>query len=391
MRPDGRLHIGHYHGVLKNWVRLQHEYDCYFVIADWHSVANHRQDPANLAAHTRELLTDWLAVGVNPSAATVLVQSRVPEQAELHLLLSMLTPLDWLERLPVFRELQKRHQQDSLALSYGMLGYPLLQAADILTYRAGLVPVGADQVDHIKLTADIAHRFNQLHSCEPGFVALAEAAIRKLPRKVIPLYQQLREQYQQRGDREAMETARALVLEQTNLTLADQNRLLGYLEGVARQILPEPQVLLTDEPRLPGIDGDVMSRSVGNHIPLRSSNDDISHKIRNMRTDPQRIRLTDAGDPHRCPVRALHRVYSSADELAAVDNHCQNAARGCLDCKQPLIDAIIAEQEPIRERAETFERSPDMLDTLLAEGSERARDAARATLEDVRKAMGLLR
>ena len=388
MRPTGRLHLGHYHGVLKNWVKLQHEYDCFFFVADWHALTTHYDDPSAIEQATMDMLVDWLAAGVNPRAATLFVQSAMPEHAELHLLLSMMTPLGWLERVPTYKDQQEKLREKDLA-TYGFLGYPLLQSADILLYRAGLVPVGADQVSHVELTREVARRFNHLYGREPGFEQAVESAITKMGKKAAKVYVDLRKRYQETGDVEALGTAQALVRDQQNITLGDKERLLGSIEGSGKIILPEPQPLLTPASRMPGLDGQKMSKSYGNTISLREAPDDVDAKVRKMPTDPARIRRSDAGNPDVCPVWQLHEVYSDAQRKEWVQQGCRSAGIGCLECKKPVIDAINAELEPMRARGREFEQAPDMLRSVLADGAERAREVAGATLADVRQALGL--
>ncbi|WP_430463031.1 tryptophan--tRNA ligase [Thalassolituus sp. LLYu03] len=388
MRPTGVLHLGHYHGVLKNWVKLQHEYECFFFIADWHALTTDFERPEGIRASARQMLVDWLAVGVNPGSATLFIQSQVPEIAELHLLLSMMTPNAWLERVPAYKDMLDK-MNDRSASTYGLLGYPLLQTADILAYRAGLVPVGADQEAHVEIAREIARRFNHLYGRDPGFEAQAEAAIPKLGKKNAALYRQLLTAYRTHGDDEALATAQVIVRDQSMLTLGEQERLLGYLEGIGKTILPEPRSMLTDAARMPGLDGQKMSKSGSNLIPLRAEPDDVEKKVRTMHTDPSRIRLTDAGEPERCPVWRLHELYSDDALRERVQENCRGAAWGCLECKQPLVDAIIAEQAPIRERAQQYEKNPDLLKRILAEGAEKARDEVRDTLVEVRDAMRL--
>jgi tryptophanyl-tRNA synthetase len=388
MRPTGRLHLGHYHGVLKNWVTLQHEYDCYFFVADWHALTTHYDDPSQLEASTMDMVVDWLAAGVNPKAATLFVQSAMPEHAELHLLLSMMTPLGWLERVPTYKDQQEKLKEKDLA-TYGFLGYPLLQAADILLYRAGLVPVGADQVSHVELTREVARRFNHLFGREPGFEQAVEAAVVKMGKKAAKVYIDLRKRYQETGDAAALETAQALVRDQQNITLGDKERLLGSIEGSGKIILPDPQALLTPAAKMPGLDGQKMSKSYGNTIALREAPDDVDAKIRKMPTDPARIRRNDAGNPDVCPVWQLHEVYSDEQRKQWVQEGCRSAGIGCLECKKPVIDAINAELVPMRQRGREFEQAPDMLRSVLADGAERARETAANTLADVRQALGL--
>lgn len=388
MRPTGSLHLGHYHGVLKNWVKLQHEYECYFFVADWHALTTHYEDPRVIENSVWEMVIDWLAAGINPGSVTLFVQSRVPEHAELHLLLSMMTPLGWLERVPTYKDQIEQLKEKDLA-TYGFLGYPLLQSADILIYRAGQVPVGADQVSHIELTREVARRFNYLYGREPGFEDLVAQAIQKMGKKNAKLYRNLLTKYQEQGDENALETAHALVREQQNITLRDKDRLHGYLEGGGKVILPEPHPLLTPAAKMPGLDGRKMSKSYHNTITLRDTEDEVAAKIRTMPTDPARVRRTDPGEPEKCPVWQWHLIYSDDARREWVQKGCRSAGIGCLDCKKPVIEAVQEELRPIRQRAEDYARNPDLVKTIVAEGCEKARESARATLEEVREAMGL--
>ena len=388
MRPTGALHLGHLHGALKNWLRLQYEYDCFFFVADWHALTTHYEDPSGIAPSVREMLIEWLAVGINPAAATVFVQSDVPEHAELHLLLSMITPLGWLERVPTYKDQQEKLKERDLG-TYGFLGYPLLQSADILIYRAGHVPVGEDQVAHVEITREIARRFNHLYGREADFEQRAERAVRHLGGKQGRLYAEFRKSYQERGDEAALESGRSMVENHPRLTLADRERLLGYLEGVGRTILVEPDALLTPTPRVPGLDGQKMSKSYGNTIGLAEAPESIEKKLRTMQTDPARVRRTDPGEPEKCPVWQFHRMYSDEPTQAWVQQGCRSAGIGCLECKQPVIDAVLSELKPIREKVTEYKASPSTVDIILSEGRERARDAARETMDDVREAMGL--
>ena len=388
MRPTGRLHIGHYHGVLKNWTRLQHEFDCFFFVADWHALTTHYQESGDIEQFTLDTVIDWLAAGISPGSCTIFVQSRVPEHAELHLLLSMITPNSWLERVPSYKD-QIAKLQDHELDTYGFLGYPLLQSADILIYRAGNVPVGADQVAHLELSREIARRFNYIYGRESQFEQHAESAIRKMGRKPARLYSNARKEYLERGDTEALERARALLAEQQNLSIGDRERLFGYLEGGGRIILPEPQALLTETPKVPGLDGEKMSKSLNNTLRLREDPIVVEQKIRTMQTDPQRVRRDDPGDPSKCPVFELHEIYSEKDVRHWASDGCRNAGIGCVDCKGPLIDAINKEQAPFIQRAEQFENNHDLVRSIVIEGSEAARDVARETLEDVRSAIGI--
>ncbi|GAB4294505.1 MAG: tryptophan--tRNA ligase [Thiohalomonadaceae bacterium] len=388
MRPTGRLHLGHYHGVLKNWIKLQHEYDCFFFVADWHALTTSYDNTSGISASVWEMAVDWLAAGVNPGSAKIFIQSRVPEHAELHLLLSMITPLGWLERVPTYKDQQEKLKEKDLA-TYGFLGYPLLQSADILIYRAGLVPVGEDQVAHVEITREVARRFNHIYGREPDFEAKAEAAVKKMGKKNAKLYHDLRKRYTEQGDHEALATGRALLESQQNITLADRERLFGYLDGAGRTILPEPQALLTPASKMPGLDGQKMSKSYNNTIALRDDPKTVEQKLRTMPTDPARVRRTDAGDPDKCPVWQLHQVYSDDAVKSWVREGCTSAGIGCLDCKQPVVDAVLNELRPIQERVVEFSGDPERVRNILAEGSEAARSVARATLDEVRQAMGL--
>lgn len=388
MRPSGRLHLGHYHGVLKNWVKLQEEFPCLFFVADWHALTTHYDSPEVIENSVWDMLVDWLAAGVDPAQSTLFIQSQVPEHAELHLLLSMMTPLGWLERVPTWKEQQEKIEGRDLS-TYGFLGYPLLQSADILIYRADKVPVGEDQVPHVEITREIARRFNHLYGREPGFEDKAKDAVRKLGARRARMYHELRTRFQQEGDDEALEQAKALLDETQNLSLGDRERLYGYLEGSGKMILVEPEALLTPAARMPGLDGQKMSKSYGNTINLREDADSVTRKVRTMQTDPARMRRTDPGEPERCPVWQLHAIYSGEDTLAWVQQGCRSAGIGCLECKQPVLEAILKEQEGLHERAQPYLDDPSLLRSIIADGCERARRLAQETMRDVREAMGL--
>jgi tryptophanyl-tRNA synthetase len=388
MRPTGALHLGHYHGVLKNWVQLQHEYECYFFVADWHALTTHYESPHIIEENVWDMVIDWLAAGVDPAQATLFIQSRVPEHAELHLLLSMMTPLGWLERIPSYKDQQEKLLDKDLG-TYGFLGYPLLQSADILIYRANKVPVGEDQVPHIEFTREIARRFNHLFGREPGFEEKAEQAAKKLGSRRSRLYHELRNKYQERGDADALEAAKALLNETQNLAMIDRERLFGYLEGVSKMILAEPDALLTAASKMPGLDGQKMSKSYSNTITLREDADSVTKKIRTMPTDPARVRRTDPGDPNKCPVWQLHQVYSNEATKQWVIQGCTTAGIGCLECKQPVIDAVLEEQKPMRERAQAYLEDPTLVRNIIADGCEKARKMAQDTMRDVRESMGL--
>jgi len=388
MRPTGALHLGHYHGVLKNWLRLQNEHPCLFFVADWHALTTHYESPEIIEQSVWDMLIDWLAAGVDPSQATIFIQSRVPEHAELHLLLSMSTPLGWLERVPTYKDQQDKMTDRDLA-TYGFLGYPLLQAADILIYRATMVPVGEDQVPHIEMTREIARRFNHLYGREPGFEEKALEALKKLGAKRARLYQEARTRYQEQGEEGALEEAHALLQDAQNLSMGDRERLFGYLEGGRKLILIEPNALLTEAARMPGLDGQKMSKSYNNTISLRENAESVTKKVRTMPTDPARVRRTDPGEPEKCPVWPLHQVYSSVETKAWVQQGCRSAGIGCLECKQPVVDAILKEQEPMRERAQTYLDDPALVRNIVADGCEKARKLAQETMREVRDAMGL--
>ena len=388
MRPTGRMHIGHYHGALKNWIKLQEEYECLFFAADWHALTTHYDTPETISESVWEMFIDWLAAGIDPTRSTIFIQSRVPEHAELTLLLGMIAPVGWLERVPTYKEQQQKLADRDLS-NYGFLGYPVMQSADILIYRANMVPVGEDQVSHIELTRELARRFNHIYGREPGFEDKAKAAVKKLGSKKAKRYEQFRTAFQEQGDTEALESARSLLNDTQNMSLGDRERLFGFLEGSRRVILPEPQPLLTTSPRVPGLDGQKMSKSYGNAIDLREDPAVVTEKIRTMQTDPARVRRTDPGNPEHCPVWPLHQIYSSKETQDWVVAGCTTAGIGCLECKQPLIDAIIREQKPIQERAQKYLDDPTLVRNIVADGCERARKLAEETMRDVRAAMGL--
>ncbi|MDR6397382.1 tryptophan--tRNA ligase [Herbaspirillum seropedicae] len=388
MRPTGALHLGHYHGALKNWVKLQSELPCLFFVADWHALTTHYDDPSVIETSTWEMVIDWLAAGVDPAQSTLFIQSRVPEHAELHLLLSMATPLGWLERVPTYKDQQEKLADRDLA-TYGFLGYPLLQAADVLIYRASQVPVGEDQVPHIEIMREIARRFNHLYGKEKGFEEKALAATKKLGSKRARLYLELRTQFQEKGDDEALEQAKAMLDDAQNLSMIDRERLFGYLEGSRKLILTEPQAMLTEASRLPGLDGAKMSKSYGNAIALREDKESVTKKVKTMPTDPQRVRRSDPGDPDKCPVWQFHQVYSSDEVKEWAAKGCRSAGIGCLECKQPVIDAILQEQQPMLERAQPYLDDPSLVRAIVADGCEKARKLAQETMRDVREAMGL--
>ncbi|WP_374326367.1 tryptophan--tRNA ligase [Azonexus sp.] len=388
MRPTGALHLGHYHGVLKNWVRLQHEYPCLFFVADWHALTTNYDNPQSIEKATWDMVIDWLAAGVDPKQATLFIQSRVPEHAELHLLMSMMTPLGWLERVPTYKDQQEKLAGKDLT-TYGFLGYPLLMSADILIYRADKVPVGEDQIPHVEFTRELARRFNHMYGREPGFEDKARDAVKKLGGKKARLYEELRTRFQQEGDKEALEQGKAMLNEIQHLSAIDRERLFGFLEGTGKMILVEPGYLLTEESKMPGLDGQKMSKSYNNTITLRESEESVAKKIKSMPTDTQRVRRTDPGDPARCPVWQLHQVYTDAATRETLAQGCRTAGIGCIDCKQPVIEGILREQAPMRERAQQYLDDPVLVKNIIADGCEKARELARETMRDVRESMGL--
>jgi len=388
MRPTGKLHLGHYQCVLKNWVELQNEYDSYYFVADWHAFTTHYSDKIDLESYTIDMVIDWLAAGINPNTSTIFVQSKVPEHAELHLLLSMTTPVSWLERVPSYKDQQEKLKTKDLA-TYGFLGYPVLQSSDILMYKAGLVPVGEDQAAHVELTREIARRFNYIYGREADFEERAEKAVSKMGKKQAKIYRNLRKSYQETGNDEALVKAKALLVEQKNITHGDRERLLGYIEGVGKIILVEPEALLTKTSKMSGLDGQKMSKSYNNVISLRDSASEIEQKVKKMSTDPARVRLTDPGNPNKCPVWNLHEIYGTQDQLDWAMDGCTNAKMGCIECKKPVIDSIVSELLPMQERINKYKSNPSLIQEIILDGSERARSVAKETMKDVRDAMGL--
>jgi tryptophanyl-tRNA synthetase len=327
MRPTGKLHLGNYVGALENWVRMQEQYECFFVIVDWHALTTDYADTSHLKENVVDVLLDWLAAGLDPEKSVIFIQSHVPEHAELHLLLSMITPLGWLERVPTYKEQKENIKEKDLG-TYGFLGYPVLQSADILIYKADVVPVGEDQVAHVELTREIARRFN------------------------------------------------------------------GCYAGVSNDkknehVFPEPQALLTPAARLPGTDGRKMSKSYDNAIMLTDPEPVVRQKLKTMVTDPARVRRTDPGNPDVCPVGDLHKIFSSAETMAKVNEGCRSAGIGCIECKSWVADALVKILQPMQERRKKYEDNPRLAWDILEAGSARAREVAGATMIDVRKSMGL--
>ncbi len=375
MRPTGRLHLGNYMGALYNWVHLQQDYDCYFFIADLHALTTDYADPGDVQANNIEITLDFLAAGLDPGRCVIFKQSDVPAHSELFLLFSMFTPLGWLERVPTYKDQQEQLREKDLA-TYGFLGYPLLQAADILLYKPDFVPVGADQVAHVELTREVARRFNSLYPGE--FFTSPEAAPWELPA--------------------ILEKARKLAGEPQGSTRTDfsPRQLFEAAQQTKKlspfgrlEILPEPQVLLTPSPKLPGLDGRKMSKSYKNHIELSESDESIRAKLKVMVTDPARIRREDPGNPDVCPVFDLHKVFSSEETQLKAAEGCRSASIGCIECKSWVADAIVATIAPIRERREDLERRPSVVNDVLANGKDRAAKRANETLAEAKHAMGI--
>lgn len=317
-RTTGALHLGNYHGIIKNWVELQSQYQCFFFAADWHALTTEYEHPENINLYTKEMVLDWLGAGVDPKQCVLFVQSHVPEHAELHVLLSMIIPLSWLERVPSYKELKTKLKEKHLN-TYGFLGYPALQAADILLYKPHFVPVGEDQVAHIELTREIVRHFHHVFD----------------------------------------------------------------------YIFPEPEALLTKTSKMPGLDGQKMSKSYNNTIGLREDPKSVEHKIKVMPTDPARVRRTDPGEPEKCPVWRFHQIYSDADTQDWVQKGCRSAGIGCIECKKPVIEAVLVEQAPIIERAEHYKKDLKLVQEILDQGAATARAIAKETLTEVREMMGL--
>ena len=353
MRPTGKLHIGHYVGALQNWIRLQNDYECFFFVADWHALTTEYADTSRVKNNIFEMVFDWLAAGLDPEKATIFIQSHVPQHAELHLLLSMMTPLGWLERVPTYKD-QKEQLKEKDLNTYGFLGYPLLQSADILLYKAAHVPVGEDQVAHVEITREIARRFNQFYPNLAAKRRLLSEAERNTDLK-----------------------------NQLTVTMLDEN------QSWIPPVFPEPHPLKSAAPKLPGTDGRKMSKSYGNSILMSDPEPEVRKKLKTMVTDPARIRRTDVGNPDICPVGDLHKIFSSAETMADVRQGCTTAGIGCIQCKGWVADNIVAMLSPIQERRRTYENNPRLAWDILEAGSARARAAADQTLAEVRESMGM--
>ena len=392
MRPTGALHLGHYHGALKNWVRLQDEYECFYFVADWHALTTHYEEREVIERNVYDMVVDWIAAGLDPERCTIFIQSRLPEHAELFTLLAMGTPLGWLERVPTYKDQIEKLKDRDLA-TYGFLGYPLLQAADILIYKASFVPVGEDQASHVELTREVARRFNHLYGRGAAVEARTAAALGKLAKDDARYLEKQRKAFGETGAAEALAKGEAIIGKAATAIAgwseADSELLHGHLRGTGRTVLTEPRALHTEVTKLPGLDGAKMSKSYGNAILMREEPAEVTKKVRGMTTDPARVRRTDPGNPEKCPVWDFHKVYSDDATRDWVWKGCTTAGIGCLDCKQPLIDAIIKEQQPWRERAEQYLANPKQVHWIVEMGTERARIVARQTMKDVREAMGL--
>jgi tryptophanyl-tRNA synthetase len=392
MRPTGAMHLGHFHGALKNWVRLQDEHECFFFVADWHALTTHYEEREVMERYVYDMVVDWLAAGLDPERCTIFIQSRLPEHAELFTLLAMGTPLGWLERVPTYKDQMEKLKDRDLA-TYGFLGYPLLQAADILIYKANHVPVGEDQSSHVELTREVARRFNNLYGRSSDFDARVAAALAKLSKDDARYFEKQRKAFGETGTAEALAKGESLIAKALTAVAGfgtdDAELLQGALKGSGKSILTEPQALHTEVLRLPGTDGAKMSKSYGNAVLMREAPAEVSKKIKGMVTDPARARRTDPGDPEKCPVWQFHKVYSDPSTQDWVVQGCKSAGIGCLDCKQPVIDAIVKEQQPWRERAEAYLANPKQVHWIVEMGTERARTVARQTMKDVRAAMGL--
>ncbi len=388
MRPTGALHLGHYHGALKNWVRLQSEMECFFFVADWHALTTHYEHREVIEQNVYEMVIDWLAAGLDPNQCTLFLQSRLPEHAELFALLAMGTPLSWLERVPTYKDQQQQLKDKDLA-TYGFLGYPLLQAADILIYKAHYVPVGEDQASHVELTRETARRFNDLYGRRADDAPRAAAALAKLTKEDARYFNTLKKKFQEQGDETARARLPGFLARFDVLTPDDHALLMGQFSGKGRTVLVEPQVLLTQSSKLPGLDGRKMSKSYGNGIAIREDKASIEIKVRTMPTDPARVKRTDPGDPDKCPVWQFHKVYSSDTTQQWARQGCTTAGIGCIECKQPVIDAILREQQPMLARAEPYISNPKIVRDIIDAGTDRARITARATMHEVRAAIGL--
>ena len=387
MRPTGKLHLGNLVGALLNWVKLQDEYDSYHFVADWHMLTTGYENTLDLRQDTWEMVTDWLACGLDPAKATFFIQSRLPEHAELHLLFSMVTPLGWLERVPTYKE-QLENITDRDINTYGFLGYPLLQAADILMYKANYVPVGEDQVPHVELTREVARRFNlAFGELEPRGFLDGPAFAGKATSMGISIETDMKLLYSSCTFEEKIAEIKRSFRQAPLWKRSDYlNNGVGELHG----IFPEPEALLTSAPRLPGTDGRKMSKSYGNAILLADLPEVVSTKVANMMTDPARKRRTDPGNPDICPVFDHHKIFSPAEVTGRVNRECRTAEIGCVECKKLMADHLNKYLAPIQERRQPFEKNPQMVWDILAAGTEKARGVVETTMQEVRKAVKLV-
>jgi tryptophanyl-tRNA synthetase len=400
MRPTGRLHLGHYFGALSNWLKLQEEYECFFFVADWHALTTHYEDTSSVAENTLQIAMDWLSVGLDPEKSTIFVQSSILEHAELHLLLSMITPLSWLERVPTYKE-QIENLKDRDLGTYGFLGYPLLQSADIVMYgdpkHELLVPVGEDQVPHVELTREVVRRFNTQFGLQVSpklFEFLRSASLAEKEEafdKVFPA-ESAREILGRKEPFSADEKAKISAATRKYIAEVGVENFLTdkpALKTLIKQenVLREPGHLLTETPRLPGTDGRRMAKSYGNAIWLSDPPDEIRSKARNMMTDPQRQRRTDPGRPEVCPVFAWHKLFSPPETIAWAEQGCRSAGIGCVDCKKAMVENLVKWIEPIQERRKQFEAAPQKVWDILEEGDKKARVEAKNTMKRVRNAI----
>jgi tryptophanyl-tRNA synthetase len=388
MRPTGALHLGHYHGALKNWTRLQSEMDCYYFVADWHALTTHYENPEVIEASVYEMVIDWLATGLDPEQCTIFLQSRLPEHAELFTLLAMGTPLSWLERVPTYKDQQQQLKDKDLS-TYGFLGYPLLQAADILMYKAHYVPVGEDQASHVELTREAARRFNDLYGRRRNDDAKIEAILAALPKDDARYIKSMAKKRTEQGDTTVLDKLPGFLAKFEAISVDDKALLTSFVSGKGKVVLIEPDTLLTNASKLPGLDGRKMSKSYGNAIGIREDAASITKKVREMPTDPARVMRTDKGNPERCPVWQFHLVYSDDARRAWVTEGCTTAAIGCVECKKTVSDAILAEQQPMLDRAKPYVSKPALVREIVDAGCKKAQITAQHTMADVRKAMGL--